>query len=556
MKKLAITGLLVLCTGITFAQKQGNESWEEENLELEDTKVVIEKEKELELPLANRPFNKIPPQPVSQEGVEDLQYEVQRIPFQGKILEPRVRVLKIKEESPVEPYRNHVKGGLGNYATAYFEGFFNSKRHPDYQLGARVRHLSSGRGPVDRNNSATASSGVGLEGKFFTREAVFDGTAAYSRDRHYFYGYDPALEIEDRDSIRQVFNFYEVSAGIGRNQPDSRFTYNGRVGFSMLDNQYDARENSFNFNLHTAYEINDEVDAMLDSDLWLSDKEDVGDISRYLFRLSPVVKFKVQDALFVHAGFKAVYENDTIENADQLHLFPNLQATYYLTPDFIAYAGIGGDVEKRTLRSLTNENPWVKQGLPVFHTINTFDLSAGVRGKLLNRVGFHTGFSLGAYKNPGFFVNSEEDSTRFDLVYETDNMTRFNYFGEVTYSAGETFRTTLRGDYYAYSVDNLGEAWHRPTYRFNWLGRYNLFEKIIFQADLNLLGGINTLNLANETREELDPIADLSFRTEYIFSDQATAFIRLNNIIGGEYERYRNYPVRGFQVMLGASYSF
>ncbi|MGB5976059.1 MAG: hypothetical protein WBG62_01510, partial [Cyclobacteriaceae bacterium] len=395
-----------------------------------------------------------------------------------------------------------------------------------------------------------------LEGKFFTREAVFNGTAAYSRDRHYFYGYDPSLEIEDRDSIKQVFNFIEGSIGIRRNQPNSRLNYNGNVGFSMLTNAYDARETSFDFALRTSYKVNDDVDAMVDSDLWLSDKKDMGDISRYLFRITPTVNFKVQDALFVTAGFRAVYENDTIENADRLHLFPAAQATYYISPDFILYAGLGGDVEKRTLRSVTTENPWVEEGLPVFHNINTFDLSGGIRGKLINRVGFHTGFALGSYKNTGFFVNDAQDSTRFTLLYETDNMTRFNYFGELTYSAGETFRTSLRGDYYAYGVDNLAEAWHLPTYSLDWLARYNLYDKIIFHAGLNLLGGINTLNLANDTRRELDPIADLSFKTEYIFSEQATAFLRLNNIIGGEYERYRNYPVRGFQVMLGGAYSF
>ena len=54
----------------------------------------------------------------------------------------------------------------------------------------------------------------------------------------------------------------------------------------------------------------------------------------------------------------------------------------------------------------------------------------------------------------------------------------------------------------------------------------------------------------------LDAAFDLNFMGEYIFSKQVSAFVQLNNIFAKEYELYYRYPVRGFQFMIGASYSF
>jgi outer membrane receptor protein involved in Fe transport len=49
---------------------------------------------------------------------------------------------------------------------------------------------------------------------------------------------------------------------------------------------------------------------------------------------------------------------------------------------------------------------------------------------------------------------------------------------------------------------------------------------------------------------------DVNAHLGFKYSDRLTAFLRLNNITNKGYEKWMNYPVQGFQVVLGANYKF
>jgi outer membrane cobalamin receptor len=79
---------------------------------------------------------------------------------------------------------------------------------------------------------------------------------------------------------------------------------------------------------------------------------------------------------------------------------------------------------------------------------------------------------------------------------------------------------------------------------------------LLLTANLYTLGGIQGINLASNTTKKLDTIADLGFTTEYLFSEKFSAFLQLKNIFAKEYERYLNYPSRGFMLLGGVTLSF
>jgi len=49
---------------------------------------------------------------------------------------------------------------------------------------------------------------------------------------------------------------------------------------------------------------------------------------------------------------------------------------------------------------------------------------------------------------------------------------------------------------------------------------------------------------------------DVNLNGGYHFNDFVSAFIKLNNVLGTDYERYANFNVQGFQVLAGATYKF
>ena len=49
---------------------------------------------------------------------------------------------------------------------------------------------------------------------------------------------------------------------------------------------------------------------------------------------------------------------------------------------------------------------------------------------------------------------------------------------------------------------------------------------------------------------------DANAHVGFKYNQRLTAFLRLNNIGNQAYQKWLNYPVQSFQVMLGANYKF
>ena len=544
---------------------QQNPDWEEEG-EIEEAEVVIEKDRQIDLPLANRNYERVPPLPVSVPEI-NIDYSFVEVLPQLQQLTPPIRVLKVKEPPLAKLYSNYVKAGFGNYITPYLEVFANNARSEDYSYGLHFRHLSSRRGPVDGANSGNSDSRIGLNGKYFALGHTFFGEAAYQRERYHFYGYVPGLEVE-RDDIRQIFNTVRVSTGLERNEPDAILDYRLQLNFKHLDDAYQASENQFDINFFTGFQISEHINFNLESELWFAQQqsvpffgaESVTSINRNLFGVKPYLSYRSstepQEGLEVDAGVNLVYENDTLANADRLHFYPYAKARLHLSNSVNVYAHLDGDIERLSLLDLTNANPWLGVNTAVYHTNKSLSFGGGIAGRLNSLLGFNAGLSASNYKNMYFFANSAMDSTKFTVLYEQGNVFVLNFFGELNISSQDKFRTTLRADYFAYDMDELAQPWHRPNLKMSILSSYNVYEKLLLNAEFMLLSGLEAINLANERAESLPNIADLSFKADYIFSQRFSTFLQFKNIFAQNYERYLNYPTRGFMVMGGVTYSF
>jgi outer membrane receptor protein involved in Fe transport len=54
----------------------------------------------------------------------------------------------------------------------------------------------------------------------------------------------------------------------------------------------------------------------------------------------------------------------------------------------------------------------------------------------------------------------------------------------------------------------------------------------------------------------LESYFDVNAHLGFKYSDRLTAFLRANNIANQAYQKWLNYPVQGFQVVLGVNYKF
>lgn len=556
-RKMNIFFASILLIGLSFttqlmAQQQNEGDWEESG-QIEDAQVIIEKDRKLELPQAVRNYEKVPPLPVP-EGTEVLTYNFQNFHLNPGVVEPRIRVFTIKEDPLEKLYGNFVKAGIGNYLTPYLEVYSYNKRNDQFSAGAHFRHLSSIHGPVDKRNSGVSDNMLAFSGKYFTEPVTFSGKAQYRRNKVYFYGYNPEVEVL-RDTIKQVFNQVELTAGVKDNFEDALTSFNLNTRFNLLNDRFDARELLFSLDGNLDFEISDQLDAVLNIDLLLSNRKDDGSLSRNLFKLNPTFRYQTEQ-LQIEGGFNVVFNNDTLANATQLNFYPVVNASYKLVEEAVVYAGIGGDVEAVTFESLVDENPWVDRQIPLLHTNKTFELYGGLKGNLAGKLAYDAGFSLGTYRNMHFFANSARDTTRFSVLYDNGTTTLFNFFGEVNFLHKENLKLGFRGDLFSYNTDQVAEAWHLPNFKIAANGFYNLYNKITFSSQLYFLGGLEGYMIPTERSFELEDIVDFNLKIDYLFSPRFSVFLSFENMFGNNYQRYLNYPSRGLLVMGGLSYTF
>ncbi|MDN5203071.1 TonB-dependent receptor [Fulvivirgaceae bacterium BMA10] len=537
-----------------ITQAVAQEDWEDDDGgEIESAEVVIEKDRKIELPPASRSFEKIPPVPLNKLRTK-LAYQFTSFDYQLKDLKPRIRVLTIKDQLLTKFYGNYVKAGFGNFGTPYLEGYFNNKRSKKHMYGLHVKHLSSSRGPVDGENSRSAENHLKAGGKVFTEGATLGGNIELYRNRYNFYGYDQSQEV-NADTLKQVFSRIYLEGTIETDKPDKGFAFRLTPSFNLLKDNFNARENEFGLGLGTGFKLNDEIKFDLTGKAYISKRTDGSSISRNLFNVKPRVVFEVGD-LTIRAGINFVYENDTVPNQSNTHIYLSGEASYQIQQNFTVYGGIDGDMQRNTLQSFVNENPYLKPEIVLFNTNKEIELYGGIRGSIGNILSVNTGISLGDYKNLPFFVNDVIDTTKFDVIYDFGSVVRFNYFGEVGYDKLGAFRGGARFDFYAYKTNLIESAWHRPRYKLSLSGSYNIFDKILLSTDFYAMGGIKIMNFRTGEEIKLDPIGDMSFKIDYLFSKQVSSFLSFNNIFSKEYERYLNYPSRGLMVMLGFTYAF
>jgi hypothetical protein len=515
----------------------------------------IVKSAKIDLPAANRNFEKINNvQPVQPH--KPLEYKAQEVELLLPKLDTKVKVVTTKVADLSKLYGNYVKIGFGNYTSPYLEAFLNNKRNEKYNYGAHLKHFSSKNGPVD--NSGLSENQVEVYGKYFGKNTVLRANAGYQRNRYNFYGYDQQREpVAGGDSLKQLFHTFSATVGIENKNKQNKFNYNTDLNYYHFSTFTGAREHEALWNLKTDYWLANDKTLLVDAGLSYSSRADSSTISRTLFTLKPALQYKVNDEFSVIGGFNIAYANDTIAGYPKFHLYPRINAEYKLLENkVIAFAGLDGDMQKNTFRTLSRENPYLASDVSLFHTNKTFDLYAGIKGGLKGGVSYKIRVGTANYKYLYFFNNGFTDTSRFTILYNKNTVNLLSLNGELGYEMSNRLRLGLSAGYFGYTMNDTISAWHRPDFTGSILATYNLNQKVYFNADFYYIGGLKGKNYVSGQEVALNGIADLNFKIDYLFSNRFSAFVEVNNILSQKYQRYLYYPVKGINVLAGLTYSF
>jgi len=529
--------------------------WEKVNEgEIEDASFIVEKSLEIELPQQDREFEKVPPLPSSPKSRFSQSYNYLSILPVLSNINIANRALKLKSQPLDKFYGGNITAGFGNYLTPFLDASLFNKRENKYALGLNFNHISSRNGPVDKENSGSSDTGASFDSRYYGEKLTVGAKVNYKRKMVHYYGYPEGIEVNS-DSIKQVYNTFNVGLWFGNTNKKDDFDYIISANYNYIKDKFNSSESKTEVDFESNYFLREGLKFYLDVNTMLSSYKSLESLRRNLIKVKPYVLYKYND-FNIKGGLNFVFQNDTLSTRGDVLLYPFISVDYFLSDYFRLFLNIDGDMEQLDFQSVVEKNPFLDEGVALLHSNKKFGIELGIQGNVNNYFNFLAGFKLSEYKDLYFFINDSLQLSRFKLTYDHESTSVVNIYGELIYSKIKNYNVGIRADYYNYSTKSLTEAWHRPTFKLTGTLRYNLYDKIVFGSNIYFLAGIKAYDFESNEVIKLSSIFDLNLNINYLFSDQLSIMLRFDNIIGRNYERYWRYPSRGIQILGGVSFNF
>ena len=567
-KTFLFTGIIGLTSGLAMAQTQQRGA-------VTDQEFVIRKDRVLTVPVQPRMYEKLPvlPKPT---GLNEYNYLVSSYPLNLRPLDLKAEPSqKVYIPERLDLYPGYIKAGYGNFASPLIEARFMGTDIADFNYSLQLNHQSFGKGPVLAEESKESHTNAGFDGSYFTDLFEVFGGLHWNQDSYQFYGLDPNYVLDENGAFKgfngNVLQAIEVKAGIRELEKVGPFSYEGQLSFRNFSDSYLVKENQIGVEASGTFRPSEDWAGKVGISYFFTNPQDLNySMKRTYFAIRPTVSYKYEAFNFT-AGVNIVSENDSLENkSSDFHVFPVLKANYQFAEEFGFFAELSGDVQRNTYYSFVSENPYLGPNDQLLNTIQNYKIEGGIEGQFGGAFSYRGAINMSRYNQMYFFVNNytsnlvTTDSARFSLVYD-EKTTVFNINAELGYKFSDMYSLNSRLDLYQYDLSTQAEAWNRPIWELRVNNQITPIERLIVQANLNLMGGIKArgIDLSDIVGNtgpyevvKLKTIADLQLKADYGITDRISIFAEGNNLLNGRNMRWLNYPTRGIQFIGGASFKF
>lgn len=533
---------------------------------VQDQEFVIRKDRVLTVPTQPRSFERLPvlPQP---KGIAEFNYTVTPFFLNLPALNLQPTALEKNYRLPNrELYSGFIRAGYGNFASPLLEGRYMSTTADPFNYAVKFKHQNFGKGPVAAEQSSESHTVFGADGSYFMDAVEIFGGLNWGQDKYSFYGVNPILFENPNlpfETNNNVQNNFQVKAGFRDIEKTGTISYEGQFSFRNFRDSYAVKENEVGILAGLKFRTQSDWSGKVDLNYFHTNPEDITySINRNYFSIRPRVSYNYEAFQFT-AGLNLVSENDVVaDKSSDFRIFPVLKASYQFADEFGFYGEFSGDVQRNTYFSFVNENPFLGPSEQLLNTINNYKIEGGIEGQFQEAFHYRAGINVSRLNQMHFFVNSLADSSRFEIVYD-DKSTVFNINAELGFKISEFYSLGSRLDLYKYDLNFQEAAWHRPLWELRVNNQFTPFEKLLVQANVNFMGGLkargNNVIYTNPPIFEvvnLKTIADLQLKADFKISNRLSIFAEGNNILNGKNTRWLNYPVRGIQLVGGASFKF
>lgn len=511
---------------------------------------------------------------------EDIRYNIFSFPVASTFTPSKGRAANVDKSEKERLFKNYLTLGIGNYFNANAELFVTENVGESAYVGGMLRHLSSV-GGIDNVVLDDRFMDTSIDLTYGDKKQSYSWTAdlGYQHQIYNWYGVEQgyfgnALDYDRIDPQHTYHNFY-VGATIGAT--DSFFD-NASMKFNHFSDSFGSAESRFYIKPSFSFDVAEttiKTDFIVDylGGSFEKDYAGVFDIKYGFTNFGIHPSFVInRDDWTINLGAAAFYSMD-IENSDNKFLiYPQVNASLKVVGDLmIFYTGAEGGLDQNSYRDFTNDNPFVSPTLTVAPTDRQYEVFAGLKGKLANSVSYNVRGAYTSEKNkPLFLKNTAPAPALFDndlkgylygnsfgVVY--DNVKTIEFYGEIKADFSKNVSFGVNGTFHSYTTDLQPEPWNLPSIEIGSSLDVNITKKWYAGAKVFFVGERKDLytHVAGFDRvATLDSYFDANAHVGYKHNERLTGFLKLNNIANQAYEKWLDYPVQSFQVMVGASYKF
>lgn len=488
-------------------------------------------------------------------------------------------------------YNNYLAAGFGNYASPYAELFIYKNTRFDYEYGIHAKYSAS---EENVRSSALNSNFLNFSTAAFFKheERYFDWKVSLDAERNNYnwYGLPQDKVFTDAviNSIDEAQNYSYLKLTGDFKFHDSYIDY-GKVFASYFTDNFKSTEilAKFNAKLNLPLDfLNSNFnDLSIDTGLEFLkgsfettyNNSSTIDYNQITVKIIP--EYKIQYNNFsLKAGLKTFVSLDTENDITNLFVFPDLfiQATI-LNKYVYTYGGLTGNLKTNTYKEFTEENPYISPTLLITQTAETSNFFIGLKGNITRDISYNLKGSLKKEEDKPLFLRNNSKSNGTTTVsngqvlkgYEYGNSYGIYYddvkstsiFAEIEYIYNKNLTLSTQVQYDNYTTTNALENWNLPSLQGSFLAKYkrnkwyatsNIFyvderKDVLYNAEFpSSISGVETLT----------SFVDVNLNGGYHFNDKFSAFLRLNNVLNANYERFANFNTQGFQILGGFTYKF
>jgi hypothetical protein len=474
----------------------------------------------------------------------------------------QLEAMKMPVERDSIPANNFVRAGFGSLSTLFGEAYINNGKDEALQTGAFFKHFSQKGSDVAKQNESRTEAGV--FGKSIGDVNTLTGRVNYERRNNYFYGYDNSVVRSTIDPAKQHFNTLSAEGELARNYQDTDrvFTYALKANGYLFSNAYKARENNVVVSGYLNQTIN-QFYAGLGASLDVASQKDISySLNNSFLRLNPYLKFQ-GDNYKIDAGVNIVKE---FGFSSRFFIFPAVKLEYQIVPEYVRlFAEAKGDVNRTSLRSLSELNPFIDQNINIKNSVDKLDITVGVKGRIVAGLGFKASIFRNSISDLPLFVSNIQPVTspqlipagnnRFNVIYDNGRARISGFNGELDYKASDDLNIFGRVEFRDYKLASEAEAWNLPKFKLTAGTVIHISNKFEVNGAL-LLRGTTKDRITGNQVVALKSFADLNGGLSYKATKQISVFVQANNILSTKYQTYLYYPNYGFNIFGGVGFSF